>query len=103
VTRQPATTRRTYVVEHYRPGVRTDELRRLAERLRDVVVDMERTGKSIRHVSSTVVPEDDYFQSVLEAASERLVREAHERAGASVERMSVAISIDDPSGHDAPS
>jgi hypothetical protein len=42
-----------------------------------------------------VVPEDDYFQSVLEATSERLVREAHSRAGISFERISVAIPIDD--------
>jgi hypothetical protein len=45
-----------------------------------------------------VVPEDDYFQSVLEATSERLVREAHSRAGISFERISVAIPIDDVDG-----
>ena len=58
---------------------------------------MGRVGKPIRHLSSTVVPEDDYFQSVLEATSERLVREAHARAGISFERISVAIPIDDVS------
>jgi hypothetical protein len=41
------------------------------------------------------VPEDDYFQSVIEATSERLLREAHEHAGITLERISVAIPIDD--------
>jgi hypothetical protein len=99
VTRRTATTsRHTYVVEHYRPGLNGDELRHLAERVRDVVVDMGQAGKAIRCLSSTVVPEDDYFQSVLEATSERLVREAHARAGISFERISVAIPIDDVEG-----
>jgi hypothetical protein len=95
VTRRAATTtRQTYVVEHYRPGLSSDELRHLAERVRDAVVDMGRAGKAIRCLSSTVVPEDEYFQSVLEATSERLVREAHARAGISFERISAAIPID---------
>lgn len=93
--RATAATPLTYVVEHYRPGLDGDELRHLAQRLRDTVVEMGRAGKAIRCVNSTVVPEDDYFQSVLEAASERLVREAHARAGISFERISVAIPIDD--------
>jgi hypothetical protein len=96
MTRQSASaTRRTFVVDHYRPGLSGDELRHLAERVRDVVVDMSQEGEAIRCLSSTVVPDDDYFQSVLEAPSERLVREAHTRAGISFERISVAIPIDD--------
>lgn len=99
MTRRTATpTRRTYVVDHYRPGVERDELLRLAEQLRDAVIEMSRAGLPIRCLSSTVVPEDDYFQSVLEATSERLVREAHARAGTSFERISVAIPIDDLDG-----
>jgi hypothetical protein len=93
VTRR-ATPRTTYVVEHYRPGLKGDELRQQAERFRDAVTEMARAGKSIRHLSTTVVPGDDYFQSVLQASSERLVREAHRRAGTSFERISVAIPIE---------
>ena len=58
-----------------------DELLSLAERVRDAVIEMGEAGKAITHVSSTVVPEDDYFQSVLKASSGRLVREAHAHAG----------------------
>jgi hypothetical protein len=86
------------VVDHYRPGLERDELRYQAERVRDAVIEMGREGKAIRCLSSTVVPEDDYFQSVLEATSERLVREAHTRAGTSFERISVAIPIDGVGG-----
>jgi hypothetical protein len=57
------------VVERYRPDRSGDELRHEAERLRDAIVDMARSGKAIRWLSSTVVPEDDYFQSVIEARS----------------------------------
>jgi hypothetical protein len=59
---------------------------------------MARSGKAITYLSSTVVPEDAYFQSVLEATSKRLVREAHTRAGVSLERISVAVPIGDVEG-----
>jgi hypothetical protein len=96
VTRRPATTtHQTFVIDHYRPGADLEEQRRQAGRLRDAVVEMARSGREIKYLSSTVVPEDDYFQSVVEAASELLVREAHARAGISFERISVAIPIDD--------
>jgi len=83
-----------YVVDHYRPGLTGDGLRHQAECVRDAVVEMARAGDPIRWLSSTVVPEDDYFQSMIEATSEALVREAHARAGISFERISVAIPID---------
>jgi hypothetical protein len=84
-----------YVVDYYRPGLNKDELRYLAEGVRDAIIAMGRAGKAIRHVSSNVVPEDDYFQSVIEASSERLVQEAHTRADVSFERISLAIPISD--------
>jgi len=96
--RTTTTTRQTYLVEHYRSGHNGAELRDQAERVRDAVVDMTRSGKAIRYLSSTIVPGDDYFQSVLEAASKRLVREAHSRAGISIERISVAVPIGDVEG-----
>jgi hypothetical protein len=45
---------------------------------------MGRAGKVVSHVSSTVVPEDYDFQSVIEASSERLVPDAHRRAVGSI-------------------
>ena len=90
-----APVRRTYVIDHYRSGLDRDELRHLAERVRDAATVLAREGMAIRWMSSTVVPDDEYFQSVIQAASKRLVREAHVRAGVSFERISVAIPIDD--------
>jgi hypothetical protein len=70
----------------------------MAERVRAAVIEMGQAGKAISYVSSTVVPEDAYFQSVIEATSGFLVREAHAHAGISIERIAVAIRIDDPAG-----
>jgi hypothetical protein len=103
--RPASTTFRTFVVDHYRPGLNGEELRQFAERVRDAAVEMGRAGRPIRCVSSTVVPADDYFQTVLEATSERLVWEAHSLAGITFERISVAILIDDvdrPEGSSGP-
>ena len=93
--RTRASARRTYVVDHYRPGLGPDELRHLAERVRDAVAGLANEGKADRWIDSTVVPEDEYFQSVLEASSKGLVREVHARAGVTFERMSIAIRIDE--------
>jgi hypothetical protein len=92
--RATADVRGTYLVEHYRAGVRVEELRRSVSRVRDAVAEMEREGKQVGFRSSTIVPSDDYFLSVVEAASEQLVREAFLRAGIPFERISTAISVD---------
>lgn len=85
--------RQVYLVEHYRPDVQLDELERSASRLRDAVEQMEVEGKPVRYKTSTIVPEDEYYLSVIEAASEALVREAHARAGVPFERISLAITV----------
>lgn len=87
--------RQTYLVEHYRPGVDADELRRSASRVREAAVGMEREGKPVRHVSSMVVAVDEFFLCIFEAACERLVREAYARAGIAFERISPADSDED--------
>jgi hypothetical protein len=93
--RATADARVTYLVEHYRAGERLEELRRSVSRVRDTVADMEREGKQVGLRSSTIVPSDEYFLSVVEASSERLVREAFLRAGIPFERISTAISVDE--------
>jgi hypothetical protein len=89
--RPTAPERRTYLVEHYRPGMRVEELRRSAARVRDMVAQMEQEGAQVELVSSTVVPRDEYFLSLLSAASEQLVREAFARAQVPFERISIAV------------
>lgn len=52
---------------------------------------------------SAIVPQDEYFVAIVEAASEALVREAYARAGPRFERLSVAISVgpEREAGHQA--
>jgi hypothetical protein len=87
--------RETYLVEHYRPGLTADELGALVARLRDAVAEMERDGKAVRCLRSTIVPSDEALLCVLEAGSEELVREAYARAGVPFERLSAVISDGD--------
>jgi hypothetical protein len=94
-----AANRQTYLVEHYQAGAQVDELTKSASRVRDAVGQLEAEGKAVGYVSSTVVPRDDYFLTILEATSESLVREACERAGVAIGRISTAIPVgpaDDP-------
>jgi hypothetical protein len=84
--------RETYLVEHYRPGQNVDEVQRSLARVRETVMEMEREGKRIRHLRSTIVPDDESYLSVLDAESEELVREAYARADIPFERISTAIA-----------
>jgi hypothetical protein len=82
-----------YLIEHYQAGADAEELSRSAAHVRDAVTDMEREGRQIRHLSSTIVGGDSYLASVLEASDEGVACEAFRRAGISFERVSPAISI----------
>ncbi len=84
----------TYLVELYRPGVPVDALTQMAAGVRDTVTQMQREGEHVAFVSSTIVPGDEYFQCVLQAASEQLARDAFTRAGVAFERISTAISVE---------
>ena len=90
-----ADARQTYLVEHFRPGLRREELSRSASRVRETAGEMEREGKPVRHVRSTIVPADESFLCIFEAASEEFVREAYARAGVTFERISAAVSEGD--------
>jgi Nickel responsive protein SCO4226-like len=83
--------RQTFLVEHFRPGAPADGLRRDASRLRGTAQEMEREGKAVRHVRSTIVPGDEFFLCIFDAASEELVREAYARAGITFQRISTAL------------
>ena len=84
-------TRQTYLVEHYRPGVPAEGLRRGAAQIRAAVDELEREGLAVRYLNATIVPADESFLCVLESASEELVREAYTRAGIAFERISLVI------------
>lgn len=90
-SRADAEARQTYLVEHYRPGLTVEGLKQWAARVRETAVEMEREGKSIRYLRSTIVPADESLLCVLEAASEQLVRDTYVRAGIPFERLSAVI------------
>ena len=92
--RSPTEERRTYLVEHYRPGVGVDGLRQCATRVRETAVEMERAGSPVRHIRSTIVPADESLFCVFEAASEELVRQTYLQAGVPFERLSVIVDAD---------
>ena len=82
----------TFLVEHYRPGLNAEELGRCVGRVRDAVSDLQGEGKPLRFLRSTIIPRDESFLCVLEAASEQLIRTAYARAGIPFERISTAIT-----------
>jgi hypothetical protein len=84
--------RQTYLVENYYPGLSAGELQGMVSRIRAAVSEMSGDGKAIRHVRSTIVPADESFLCVIDAASEQLVLDAYARAGVSIERISPALS-----------
>jgi hypothetical protein len=85
----------TYLVEAYRPGSPVEALRQAAERLRVAAERMGREGKPVRYLRSTIVPQDECCLFLFEAASESLVREVHARAGVQLERMSIALPVEE--------
>lgn len=96
MARQTASdSRQAYLVEHYRPGLSAQGLRRWAARARAAVDELEREGKPVRFVRSTIVPTDELLLCIVESKCEELVREAYRRAGIPFERISAAVSEGD--------
>jgi hypothetical protein len=87
--------RQTYLVEHYRPDLEPEQLGRLAKRVRESVAELERDGRPVRYLRSTIVPRDESLLLVIEAASEELVHEVYIRAGIPFERLSAAVTDED--------
>jgi len=81
----------TYLVEHYRPGMNAEALQESAALIRAAAAALEREGSPVHYLRSTIVPTDEAFLSVFEAASESAVREAYARAGVPFERISLAL------------
>jgi Nickel responsive protein SCO4226-like len=84
--------RQAYLVEHYRPDLEPEQLGRLAKRVRASAAELEREGRPVRYLRSTIVPRDESLLLVIEAASEQLVREVYLHAGFSFERLSPAVT-----------
>ena len=85
--------RQTFLVEHYRPGRDVAQLSRSIALIRAVVEEMERAGEPVRYLSATIVPGDESFFCLIEAASEEVVSDVYGRADVPFERISTAIHL----------
>jgi len=85
--------RKTFLVEHYRPGRDVTQLSSSIERIREIVAEMGQAGKPVRYLSATIVPDDESFFCLIEAASEEAVSDVYERADVPFERISAAICL----------
>jgi hypothetical protein len=85
--------RRTFLVEHYWPGVTHAAFAAAAESVRASAEELGREGRSVRYLHSTLVPDDESAFCVFEAESEAAVEEAYARAGVSYERLRDALQI----------
>lgn len=83
----------TFLVEHYRPGRDVAQLSRSIARIREIVAEMQRDGEPVRYLSATIVPSDESFFCLIEAASEDVVSDAYGRAEMRFERISAAICL----------
>ena len=85
--------RNTFLVEHYRPGRDVAQLSSSIARVREIVAEMEQAGEPVRYLSATIVPNDESFFCIIEAASEKVVSDVYGRAGIPFERISAAICL----------
>jgi hypothetical protein len=83
--------RRTYLVEHYWPGVTPEAFGEAAERVRTSALELEAAGYEVRFLHSTLVPEDEAAYCVLMADSPLLVQETYAKAGVRFERLVAAV------------
>jgi len=85
--------RQAFLVEHYRPGRDVAQLSSSIARIREIAAEMERTGEPVRYLSATIVPSDESFFCLIEAASEEVVSDMYGRADLPFERISAAICL----------
>jgi hypothetical protein len=88
------TSRRTFLVEHYWPGVTEEAFRSAAERVNACARALTGERSEILFLHSTLVPEDEAAFCVFEATSPDLVVEAYGRAGVTFERILDALEME---------
>ena len=82
---------KTFLVEHYWPGVTAEEFGSAARSVRASAERLAAAGERIRYLHSTLIPGDEAAFCVFEAASESLVEDAYRKAGVRFERILAAV------------
>ncbi|HST25028.1 MAG TPA: nickel-binding protein [Gaiellaceae bacterium] len=85
---------RTFLVEHYWPGVTPEEFRSAAERVRVSAEELSLGNTNIAFLHSTLVPGDEAAFCVFRAGSMETVIEAYTRAGVTFERILDALEVE---------
>jgi hypothetical protein len=88
------TSRRTFLVEHYWPGVTEEAFRSAAERVSASARALTGERSEIVFLHSTLVPEDEAAFCVFEASSPELIVEVYGRAGVPFERILDALEME---------
>lgn len=84
---------RTFLVEHYRPGVTIAAFAQDTSRVRASAETMAGAQAPVALLHSTLIPEDETGFCVFTAASRGLVEEAYRLAGVSFERIVEALEL----------
>lgn len=87
---------KTYLVEHYQPGLDPEGLQAYATRVQTAADALRQEGARVRSLRCTILPGDEALLCLFEAESEQLVRAIYTRAALGFDRISEAISLDDP-------
>ncbi|HJR94928.1 MAG TPA: nickel-binding protein [Gaiellaceae bacterium] len=90
---------KTFLVEHYWPGVTAQEFGDAAGRVQASSAELAAGGERIRYLHSTLVPEDEAAFCVFEAATSTLVEEAYRRADVRFERLVPAVETADTTNY----
>jgi hypothetical protein len=85
-----------WLMEHYRPGADTTELRRRLARLREAVVALDRAGEPVQIMAAAIVPTDEGFVCVLRASSRESVQELCRRSQVRPDRLTHAVADQQP-------
>lgn len=80
-----------FLVEHYLPGSDLDALRSAVHQLPAAVSRGAGDTNRVRLIATAIVAADESFLCLVEAPSITEVREAYERAGIGIDRLSAAL------------
>ena len=82
-----------YYVERHLPGITSEQLTAAAGRAKSTTAEMTKEGTPVRYLRSTFVPGEDKCYCLFDGPSEKVVKEANERAEIPFERIVEAMHI----------
>jgi hypothetical protein len=82
-----------YMVERNLPGLTEEQLAAAAASATTATTRMANEGVPVRYLRSTFVPSEDKCFCLFEGPSAEAVREANERAGLPLERITEALHV----------